>query len=1505
MRIPSIFLTLALPLAATDLVFDTFESDGFGEWTVEGKAFGNSPTATTPIGVNGTISGYSNAYYVSSGHRGDTPTGSLTSQEFEIKLPFLGFKISGGNHKGKTAVQLLIDGKVALEANGKNTLEMEKVIWPLKDHLGKTAKIRIIDAETGSWGIINADHFVFSDQETPFFPKPEVKALPAKEGELVSTDVIPGMTVPAGSEVTLFAENKTLGVYSPTALTIDEKGHVYVAETHRLGTGVRDNRRHLYWLMDDMAAQTTADRAAMHEKWKDKLPLETVTSKSEKIRVLVDTDGDGVADKKEIFSDKFDDLLDGIAAGIMAFEGKIYFACIPKLWVLSDDDGDLKADEHRVIQDGFGVRVSFSGHDLNGFALGPDGRLYTTIGDRGFSFTTREGREYRFPGQGAILRFDPDGSNLEVVHTGLRNPKEIAFDQYGTGITVDNNSDQGDRARVVFMMEGADSGWRMGHQVLHSFHKTAGIPDRPINQWMQEKMWEPKNDSQPGHIVPPMLNLTSGPSGLAYYPGTGYKLGGLENQFLICDYRGGAAASGIWNFSIKDDGAGFAVDQSGKFNWGVAATDIEWGYDGKLYVSDYVSGWTSHNAGRIYTLADKNPGKPVAEVFNSTDFKKAPIMELAELLAHPDQRVRLRAQLHLADRPEALPVFTAAANQQINHIERLHGIWGLGIMARKHQNQGATLFLTQQLTNNDPLVRAQVAKALGESTLKKADLLIPLLSDGSPRVRALAAIAIGRIGDTTALSAVLEMIKLNGNDDPVLRHAGVMALLGVSNDQYLSSLVRNESVAIRHAAVIALRRMGSPKIIGFIGDTNLKIADDVIRAIHDTQIEEARAVVSALLDDEWLGTAQRPVTRMILRRLIHSAYRIPNEQNLKRLIKAAANPKFPKEERQEAMRLLAMWENPHVVDQSIGLHSPIPPRNPEMLKNALTENLGLLLGAGPDVFADTMQLAIKYGIQNDALDSGSLTRIIRDQKTDGNTRASALDLFLKGNPENAGEILSEAARSDDDTLASTALRLASERDPTSTVAALQGALESKSVTRRQTAWGIIADLPAEHAIPLLREGLTDLKEGKGDRSTNLDLILAAQKRQEPAIKSALADYESSLDPDDPLAKWQNSLAGGNADRGLALFKSHGAAQCLRCHRYEDGHSEGGSEANAGPNLKGVALRHDAKGLLESLILPHAQIADGFGVATLTLKDGSSKGGTIVARTDEYIDLKESEDTVWRIKTTDLSEDPKPLSSMPAMGAILTPYETRDIITWLLTLTRKSEDKPPVYKIKEFPPAATNPDPKKMDESEKNKETPAPQPKDPKNTVSEETKIDPAVMELGSTQYILCAACHGQNGEGAPNIGPPLANSEWVTGPIENLIGIQLRGLEGPITVAGKDYNFPAPMAAMGAGQPDGNIAAVLTYIRNSFGNSAPPVTAEMVTQYREANKEILSQTPPPALKVSELISPYAASTGDAPAPTLAEVPSTGLGASGAGILITLVIGGLSVLGALRMKASNK
>lgn len=1499
-----LFLT-TLAVSATDLVFESFESDGFGEWKVEGKAFGLAPSAVSPDGLNGNVVDYSGQYFATSSHGGDLPTGFLTSPPFKVNFPYLGFHVSGGAHQGKTAVQLLIDDQVVLEANGRNDLQMRKVVWPMKDHLGKTARLRVLDAEGGSWGIINADHFVFSDNDQPFFPKFNPLKSPPRRDGLYGTEVIPGLTVPAGSIVSLFANHPNHQLHSPTALTVDEKGRVFAAETHRFSFGVEDNRRHLYWLEDDLAAQTTDDRLAMHQKWQEKLPLDRLTEKSEKIRILIDTDDDGVADESKVFAENFNEILDGTAAGIMAFEGKIYFACIPKIWVLEDKDGDLVSDERTVLQDGFGVRVSFSGHDLNGFALGPDGRLYTTIGDRGFNITTKEGKTYRYPNQGAILRFELDGSRMEVVHTGLRNPKEIAFDQFGTGITVDNNSDQGDRARVVFLLEGADSGWRMGHQVLHSFHKTVGIPDRPINQWMEEKMWQTQNEAQPGHIVPPMLNLTSGPSGLAYHPGTGFGLG-CKDSFLICDYRGGAAASGIWSFGIEPKGAGFAVSSSKKFNWGVAVTDVEWGYDGKLYVSDFVKGWQSHAAGRIYTLAEKNPGKNLEELLAQIDFQTAPSRQLGGLLGHADQRIRLRAQIALTSRPDGLPGFVAAVNQRFNPIERLHGIWGLGMMARRG-NAAATHFLLQTLANDNPLVRAQAVQALGESTLEEATPLLPVLTDGSPRVRALGAIAIGRLRDSAAFKPIVEMIAFNGNDDPVLRHAGVMGLLGSANEEQLVGLAKHDSPAVRHAALLTLRRLKSEKVVAFLGDRDLGIADDAIRAVHDTPIEAARPILSTLLDDALLGSPDRSISRMVLRRLIHSAFRLPDEKNLTRLIKAALNSDFPKEERLEAMRLLALWEEPPPIDLSLGRHAPLPSRPPGRLKTVLARHLDLLLNSDPLIFAETMKLALASGVQSDKLDSGSLTRIIRDTQSGGETRAAALDLFLRGNPENGDQVLAEAAQSEDDYLATRALELAALRNPASTVAALKGALASEKISRRQSAWAIIADLPAEHAVPLIREALRDLKEGRIDRRTRLDVMMAAQSRREPAIKGALADYQNSLSNDDPLAAWEVTLDGGNADHGFKIFQSHPAAQCMRCHHDQPGHREDGE---AGPNLMGVALRHDARGLLESLILPHAKIADGFGVAELKLNDGTTKSGTLVGQGEDFLDLRENPETVWRIQRSDLAVQPQPTSSMPPMGTILTPFETRDLIAWLLTLTKKNPSPAPAYEPKELSLAGA----KKMDEITSGNKTPAGSNLQPNQTVSEEIKIDPAVMALGKTQYNLCLACHGPEGQGMPNVGPPLAKSEWVTGPIENLIGIQLRGLKGAITVNGEEYNFPAGMIAMGAGQSDENIAAVITYIRNSFGNKASVVTPEMVAAYREANKAELEKSPPVQLTVKELKDPLApkeasaeggidisgvASIGDLP--EMAEVPSGDLGASGWGIASFVIIAGLTAIAAIRMK----
>jgi mono/diheme cytochrome c family protein len=112
----------------------------------------------------------------------------------------------------------------------------------------------------------------------------------------------------------------------------------------------------------------------------------------------------------------------------------------------------------------------------------------------------------------------------------------------------------------------------------------------------------------------------------------------------------------------------------------------------------------------------------------------------------------------------------------------------------------------------------------------------------------------------------------------------------------------------------------------------------------------------------------------------------------------------------------------------------------------------------------------------------------------------------------------------------------------------------------------------------------------------------------------------------------------------------------------------------------------------------------------------------------------------------------------------------------------------------------------------------------------EVKVIP-LRDYGKPLYLAnCAACHQPNGGGVPGAFPPLAGSEWVTGSEERIIRIVLHGLQGPIKVAGNDYNNV--MAPLGAVLKDDQIAKILSYVRSEWGNNAPEVLPETVTKVR-------------------------------------------------------------------------
>lgn len=110
----------------------------------------------------------------------------------------------------------------------------------------------------------------------------------------------------------------------------------------------------------------------------------------------------------------------------------------------------------------------------------------------------------------------------------------------------------------------------------------------------------------------------------------------------------------------------------------------------------------------------------------------------------------------------------------------------------------------------------------------------------------------------------------------------------------------------------------------------------------------------------------------------------------------------------------------------------------------------------------------------------------------------------------------------------------------------------------------------------------------------------------------------------------------------------------------------------------------------------------------------------------------------------------------------------------------------------------------------------------------------ANLVLGKQKFeMACALCHGPDGAGKPGQAPPLAGADWVNAEGPNrIIHIVLYGLTGPIEVSGQRYSFSAGMTPFGSVLSDEEIAAILSYVRQAWGNKASPVTPEQVQKVR-------------------------------------------------------------------------
>ncbi len=1033
---------------------------------------------------------------------------------------------------------------------------------------------------------------------------------------------------------------------NPVAFCFDPQGRIFVAETHRIGRGTEDNRNHMTWLDDDLAARTVEQRRAyMARHMGDQVGR--YTEASDLVRLLEDRDGDGFYESSQPFAEGFRDLVDGAAAGVMWHDDRLLLTCIPSLWELRDADGDGRAETKNALATGFGVHVALFGHDMHGLCVGPDGRIYFSIGDRGFHVETAEGVLSNLD-SGAVLRCRPDGSQLEVFATGLRNPQELAFNEWGDLFTVDNNSDAGDRARVVHIVEGSQTGWRMSYQYL---------ADR--GPFMREKIWELQNDEQPAANIPPLAHLTDGPSGLVYYPGTGLPAD-CAGAFFVCDFLGSSGRSGVRQFHLEPSGASYRLLRDSMFLQGVLATDCDFGPDGNLYVSDWLEGWTGTGMGRIYRIECDEP-KLAADRAAVRDvlmrIGDAEAAELIELLGHADMRVRSAAQHKLVALGDASaePLQKLAGQGAASRLARVHAIWGLTALAEAH----STLFdaLTALTSDADAEIRNQAARALGaahgvppERCAAYGDALVALLADESPRVQCSAAIALSKFQHAPALAGLLKLARENADRDPVVRHAAAMGLAGSQQPQQLVAAAKSASLAERLAIVVALGRQRSPLVAELLGDSSERIVLEAARAIWDTPIPAANGALAKLVDDA------RFTSEPLLRRALAAALAEGALEQLEAVVRCGLRTDVNSTIRELAWKAVAEWTAPAPRDPVHGQWRPVAARPKE-------QTIAALRAAWPAVVAaddgSGVVVAAELGM-SEAF--GALMQVVDNESAPALVRARAVEALTNADEIMVMEAIEAALASSHAEVRRAGRRLLAKRLPENAASILREASESATTPERQEAIGLLAGLDAPAASEAIADWMQRVEQGECPTELALEVLEAAGESGDDALVARQRAFQQRQAAAGPLAEYAVCLEGGDPVRGAQVFAAKEALSCKRCHSVKPGITM------VGPSLADVGAKRTRAELLESVVRPNEKIVEGFQTTALLLDTGLAVSGILRRENETHAVLVDPDNKEIVVALAEVEERMQGLSAMPEdLVKHMTPRELRDLVAYMASL----------------------------------------------------------------------------------------------------------------------------------------------------------------------------------------------------------------------------------------------
>jgi len=1077
------------------------------------------------------------------------------------------------------------------------------------------------------------------------------------------------------------AEGLTLSLWAsdslapdPVAMSVDDEGNIYLTRTNRQKNSEFDIRGFRHWMTPSIALQSVEDRKNfLHETfasekteenewlkdlnndgihdWKD------LTVQKEEIWKLEDQNANGYANVATRIVNDFNEEKSDVAGALLVRKNDMFVGIAPDMWRITDEDGDGIMNDKTSISHGYGVHIGFGGHGMSGAIEGPDGRIYWGIGDIGANITTADGTNHKYPNQGVIVRSNPDGSDFEVFAAGVRNTHEFVFDEYGNIITADNDGDhRGESERLVYIVEGSDAGWRSNWQ----YGKYTDPKNNGYNVWMDEKLFVPRWENQAAYIIPPIMNFHNGPTGMAYNPGTAL---GKEwkNKFFLVEFVGNPSRSHIWSFDLKPKGASFELNKEQDILSGILPTGIRFAPDGALYIADWMNGWDTKNYGRVWKLdvaANKNDLKAErkeTERLMTLDYTDQSADELIQFLSYPDMRIRQKAQFELADRDnKGQKAFTVAITQKENQLARVHGIWGIGQLARKKLERAEALMLL--LKDSDAEIVAQAAKTLGDVRYNNAGKnLISLLGHQNARVRFFAAQAIGRIAEKSAVQPLLTMLEANNDEDLYLRHAAVLALSRIGETAPIIALADSKNRSLRIAAVLVLRRLQNEHLALFLRDQDEYIVTEAARAINDDwSIEPALPALASLLKEE------RFTSEPLLRRSINAALRVGGDKELDLLIDFARRTTVSSTLRGEALAAIGTWASPSVLDRVDGRYRGEINRDAIAVKHKIEKYIpDFLKDKNPDILVAAAKAisALKIDGYNAQLAT------IMKSNTSPEVRSAMLMALGDLNYTNIEEAMRIGMADKNRDVRTVAVGLVTQVDiPKEKLPAIvEPIFKSGSIIEQQKMLSVLGEMPLEKSKDVLS---ALIKQGNNKKLSNgviLDLTEAVEATQSKELIAQLGKLKAH---GDGLDAYSETLNGGNRRAGYDYFNTNSTGQCVRCH------AVGGAGGSVGPAMDNIGNLLSREQILEALINPSARLSPGYGMVTVTLKDAQTVTGILEEETKDELILKTSDAEPMEIALSRIDKRQNMASGMPPMGSLMSKREIRDVIEFLAGMKKE-------------------------------------------------------------------------------------------------------------------------------------------------------------------------------------------------------------------------------------------